>query len=275
MWTLTGFADEVATDFAEQLKLLSALGMRFLDLRSAWGVNVLRLNASQLDEAKRMVDAAGIRVSSIGSPIGKIPITGDFDRHLALMEHCASVAEHFETSNIRLFSFFIPEGDDPDQHRDEVVRRMTAIAAVAERHGLMALHENEKDIFGDVPRRCVDVIDSVGSDHLRHIIDPANYVQCGVKPFTEAYPMVRPKLAFMHIKDAAFATGEVRAAGEGEGEVREVVRALRDDGFDGFFSLEPHLGDFDAFGGKCGPELWTKAHTAFTTMLREEGVDFQ
>ena len=106
-------------------------------------------------------------------------------------------------------------------------------------------------------------------------MDPANFVQCDVHPFTDAYASMRPHLEYMHVKDADFGADVVLPAGEGQGQVREVVRALAADGFDGFFSLEPHLGQFDAFGGMCGPELWTVAHTAFTGLLAEEGIPFR
>ena len=78
--------------------------------------------------------------------------------------------------------------------------------------------------------------------------DPANFVQVGVRPFTEGYALLRPHLEYVQIKDARRADGSVVVAGAGDGEVVETIRALREDGFDGFFSLEPHLGDVDRAG---------------------------
>ena len=106
----------------------------------------------------------------------------------------------------------------------------------------MLLHENEKDIYGDVPDRVLDIVESVGSPALRLAWDPANYVQVGVTPFTDGYAKLRPHTVYVQIKDALLATGDVVPAGEGDGQVRETVRALAADGFDGFFSMEPHLG---------------------------------
>lgn len=54
----------------------------------------------------------------------------------------------------------------------------------------------------------------------------------------------------------------------------ETIRALREDGFDGFFSLEPHLGSAHALGGFSGPELFTQAHRDFTGMLKAEGIAY-
>ncbi|MGO4957847.1 sugar phosphate isomerase/epimerase family protein [Luteococcus sp. Sow4_B9] len=275
MWTLTGFADEIADDFGEQLALLKELDVKYIEFRSAWGQNILLLDQAQREKAKAMLDEAGIKVSSIGSPIGKIQITDDFEPHLEAMKHAVHVAHFFEAPNIRIFSFFIPEGDDPDSHRDEVIRRMKAITEIAEAGGVTLLHENEKDIYGDIPRRCVDVIESVGSDHLKAILDPANYVQVGVKPFDEAYPMIRPHLAYMHLKDAVANTPDVVPVGEGDGQVPAILHALNESGYDGFLSIEPHLGDYTEFGAMSGPDLWTKAHTALVELLKAEGVEYR
>nr|NLI49812.1 sugar phosphate isomerase/epimerase [Propionibacterium sp.] len=279
-WTLTGFADEIGRDLGEQIELLNTLGIKHVEFRSAWGTKVLDLTPEQLDRAKGMLDAAGIRVSSIGSDIGKIQITDPFEAHLARTAHGVEVAKFFGAPYIRMFSFFVPEGEDPAPFRDEVMARTRAMVDLAEAGGVTMLHENEKDIFGDIPERVVDLMTTIDSPHYRAIFDPANYVQCGVKPVDEAYPLVRPFTDYIHCKDASATVvvdglNKVLPSGEGDGQFRELIAALRADGYEGFFSLEPHLGDFDAFGGLCGPELWTKAHTALTGLFREQGITWQ
>lgn len=276
-WVLSGFADEAASDFGEQLALMTRLGLRYIELRSAWGVKVLDLDETQRDEAQRLLDAAGIGVSSIGSDLGKIAITDDFEPHLQRAAHAMYVARFFDTRFVRVFSFFLPPDADASVFRDEVLRRTRALVKLAEASGATLLHENEKHIYGDTPERVADLLATIDSPHYRGVFDPANYVQCGVRPFDEAYPLVREFTDYLHIKDASATRlvnglNEVLPAGEGDGQVREIVRALAASGFEGFFSLEPHLGDFDAFGGRCGPELWTRAHTAFTDLLRSEGL---
>jgi sugar phosphate isomerase/epimerase len=274
MWTLSGFSDEISPDFGAQCALVAKLGLQYLEFRSAWDTNVLDLDTDQLNEAQRILGAHRLKVSSIGSPIGKIFIDEDFEPHLARMQHAADVARFFEAPFIRIFSFFMRDGSNPDDHRDEVLRRMSGLASVAEDAGVVLLHENEKDIYGDIPRRCLDIVESVGSEHLKVAWDAANFVQVGVRPYTEAYAMLRPHLAYVQIKDARLDTGEVVTSGEGDGEIVETIRALRADGFDGFFSLEPHLGQAHALGGFSGPELFTEAWQVFTDILKAENIAY-
>ena len=139
---------------------------------------------------------------------------------------------------------------------------------------MIAVHENEKDIYGDIPRRCLDIVTSIDSPNLKLAWDPANFVQVGVRPFSDGYSQLRPHLAYIQIKDALLSDASVVVAGAGDGQVRETVRALHADGFDGFFSLEPHLGDYTAFGALSGPEQFARACQAFTDILTSEGIDF-
>jgi sugar phosphate isomerase/epimerase len=274
MWTLSGFSDEISQDLETQCALVSKLGLTYLEFRSAWDVNVLDLDGDQLAKAKALLSSHDLGVSSIGSPIGKISVEEDFEPHLQRARHAVDVAHFFGAPYIRVFSFFIPAGTDPDGHRDEVLRRMRELAKVAEAGGVVLLHENEKEIYGDIPRRCLDIVESVGSPNLKVAWDPANFVQVGVRPYSEGYAMLRPQLAYMQIKDALLATGEVVKSGDGDGELVETVRALRRDGFDGYFSLEPHLSKTHALGGFSGPELFTEAWQAFTSLLKAEEIPY-
>ena len=274
MWTLSGFIDEISDDFSLQCKVASGLGLRYVEVRSAWGTNILDLDTDQLSKLRETLAEYGLKVSSIGSPIGKISIDDEFPLHLERMRHAVEVAKTLEAPYIRIFSFFIPEGTDPDSRRDEVLSRMSALAETAADSDVILAHENEKEIYGDIPRRCLDIVTSVASPQLQLAWDPANFVQVGVRPFTEGYAMLRPHVGCMQIKDALLADGTVVVAGGGDGEVVETVRALRADGFDGFFSLEPHLGEYTAYGALSGPELFTKAWKAFTDILTSEGIAY-
>ncbi|WP_182111237.1 MULTISPECIES: sugar phosphate isomerase/epimerase [unclassified Actinotalea] len=275
MWVLSGFADEIDPDPEVQCRVLDDLGIRYLELRSAWDVNVLDLSDEQVTEITRILAAHGIGVSSIGSPLGKVNITDDFDAHLRRMDRAVEVAHAVGAPYIRVFSFFLTAEQRPEAYRDEVVRRMSALAERAAAGGVVLLHENEKEIFGDVPERVHDLVTAVDSSALRLAWDSANFVQCGVVPFPEAYALLRPYTDYIQVKDAVLATGEVVPAGEGDGRLRETVRALADDGYEGFVSMEPHLADAHHLGGFSGADNFVRATRAFTAILEAEGVPYR
>ena len=147
------------------------------------------------------------------------------------------------------------------------------VSSAKDCENVVRLHANEKDIYGDIPERVLDLIESVGSESLAVAWDSANFVQVGVRPFTDAYPMLRPHLKYLQVKDAVAATGEVTPTGAGDGQLRETLAALRDDGYQGFASLEPHLVFSNAFGGFSGPTSFGVAARAFRAMSDELGIE--
>ena len=188
------------------------------------------------------------------------------------MRRIAGTARRLGTSIVRVFSFFIPPDEPPDRYRTQVIDRMAALAEIAAGQGLVLAHENENEIYGDTPGRCADLITSVNSPALRATFDAANFVQCGVRPFDEAYGLLRPHLVYLQVKDALAATGEVVPAGQGDGQVRDTLAALRDSGFEGFMSLEPHLAQAGRHGGFSGPEGFTRAARALKFLLNDLGI---
>ncbi len=273
--TLSGFADEISPEPREQLAVLAAESITHLELRSAWSVNVADFTGEQLAGFRSMLDDAGVRVSAIGSPIGKIPVGAPLGPELDRMRRIAGTARELGTTIVRVFSFFIPSGEPPERHRQQVIDRMAALAAIAAEHGLILAHENEKEIYGDTADRCHDLIASVDSPALRATFDAANFVQCGVRPFTQAYHLLRPYLVYLQVKDALAATGQVVPAGHGDGQVRETLAALRDSGFAGFVSLEPHLAQAGRHGGFSGPDGFTRAAQALKSLLTELSISWR
>ncbi|HXL93278.1 MAG TPA: sugar phosphate isomerase/epimerase family protein [Streptosporangiaceae bacterium] len=274
-FVLTGFADEISADPGEQVATLAAESIAHLELRSAWSVNVAEFGDEQVASLRRILDDAGVRVSAIGSPIGKIDVNAPLVPELERMRRIAGVADAFGTSLVRVFSFFIPPGEPPQRYRAQVIARMSALAEIAEQNGLVLAHENEKEIYGDSPARCADLLSAVDSPALRATFDAANFVQCGFRPHADAYALLRPYLVYLQVKDARAATGEVVPAGEGDGQVRETLAALAADGFAGFVSLEPHLAVAGRYGGFSGEDEFRRAAQALKAILDDLAIPYR
>jgi len=268
IFTLSAFGDEIADDLETQLDVLAAEGIAALELRAAWGQKILDLDQAQLARAATLLRARGFQVSAIGSPIGKSPLGAPRTFELERLERAIAAADLLGTRSIRVFSFYV----DADAHaacRDEVLARMELLAERAARAGVMLLHENEKDIYGDTPERCRDILATVGSPALRMAFDPANFVQVGVAPLARAWPLLAEDTVHVHVKDALFATGEVRPAGAGDGEIGGLLAALAVRGYRGFLTLEPHLAIAGPAGGFSGVEGMHTAVCALRALLAD------
>ncbi|KAF1299613.1 xylose isomerase [Enterococcus sp. JM4C] len=247
-FVITGFADEIDPDLHKQISGLKANGITHIELRSIGDKNVSELSEEEALAYKKILDGEGIVVSSIGSPIGKADILADFDEQMELFKHVLTLARIFESPYIRMFSFYLPEGEPIEQYRDEVINRWQQFLTIAKAYPeITLLHENEKDIFGDIPSRCLDLVNSLNNPQLKLAFDPANFVQCGIEVYPYAYQLLKDHIGYLHIKDALFETGKVVPAGEGDGNVKEVLERLVAQGYTGYASLEPHLTIFESF----------------------------
>lgn len=273
---LSAFADEYADGFAEQLLAMREFGITHMELRHADKKNVSVLTADEVKEIKKMLDASGIGVSSIGSPLGKITLDGDMDAHLETARRVFETANTVGAKFVRMFSFYAPEGKDVTQMKGEVYDALEKLVLLARAHGVTLCHENEAKIYGDVPERCREIIDHFGGE-LKCVFDMGNFVLEGVDPYPAAYELLKKDIAYFHIKDA-LAAGAIVPPGKGEAKIREILAAHREYAKEDFFvSLEPHLQLFSGLNALVGrsfenPYQYADAKSAFAdavTKLKE------
>lgn len=278
MFRLSAFADEIDPDPIKQIDVLKACGIQHIEFRSILKTNVLDLSDAQIADFKSLLDKHGFKLSAIGSPIGKIKINEPFEPHLKRFQRAIELCKVFDTPNIRVFSYYLPEGDNWDNWRRDVLDRMWDKLRLAEKAGVRLIHENEHGIYGDSPDRLVDLLGTVteqlSSPCFGAAYDPANFVFCGYDPW-EGWQRTKDWTVHFHIKD--WATGEKhgRLAGEGQGRIPEVMAEAVQRGYDGFATLEPHLLGGGPTGGVTGPDLFPKAAAAFKKILDQAGAKYQ
>ena len=234
---LCGFADEADANRSGQIKALTENAIPYLEIRGVDGTNIADLSREAALQFKSELDAAGIKVWSIGSPAGKTQISGDFEQDIARFKHLLDMAEIFEAKRIRLFSFYGTDGED--SYFEEVCRRLNVFCGLCEERGVIPCHENEKGIYGENAPRCLAIHKAI--PRLKAVFDPANFVQCD-QDTLEAWEMLHPYITYMHIKDSLY-DGTVVLPGTGDGNVPEIIGKYVAQGGK-LFTLEPHLSDF-------------------------------
>ena len=275
---ITGFADEIAPELTAQIAGLKGLGMSYVEMH---GENLIYHTDEKVEQIKKTLDDNGIRLSALGSPLGKILITDDFTPHFEEFKRAVEISHKMECPTIRMFSFYLPQESDPAAYEGEVFDRIGKFVDYASANDTLLLHENEKDIYGAMAPECKKLMDTFYGDHFKAIFDFANFVQCG-QDTLEAYEMLKSYIAYIHVKDALKSDQSVVPAGYGDGNVAVILKRLSASGFDGFLSLEPHLFEFEGFhalekDGRSiavkekkvlsGLETFTIAHDALMKLL--------
>lgn len=246
---ISGFADEISTDFEEQLRVVTELGMHFISLRSANKKGIADFTEGEVkEELLPLLKKYQVKVSSIGSPIGKVSIEDaeGFEKQKKQLKEICKICKLLNCKYIRMFSFFIPKGKDADTYHDIVIEKLKQFLAIAKEHDVVLIHENEKEIYGDTKERCLKLFKEMDDPHFKAVFDFANFVQC--KEDTEAcWEALSPYIAYIHIKDAVTTDNENVVCGTGEGKIESLLdRALNQEGYRGFLTLEPHLVLFDS-----------------------------
>ena len=260
---LSAFSDEYSPNLDSQIEGLLKNKVKMTELRNIDGVNVSDLTPMQAMDVKKKLDACGISVSAIGSPLGKIQITDPMDVHLEKLKQTCDTAEIMGCRRIRMFSFYIPDGKY-DEYRNEVIDRIGRMLDIAETYGLSLCHENEKGIYGDTAERCLDLLDAFDG-RLGCVFDPANFIQCGTEPFPHAYYMLAPYMNYMHIKDA-HRNGTIVPAGMGVGCIPELLAVINNARTGDFIlTVEPHLRVFDGLAALDGGVQHTAIGNTFAT----------
>ena len=275
MAKLSAFADEVTEDFRGQVEFLAKEKVGYIEPRFINRKNIMDLNPSERKEARKMIRDHGLKVSAIGSPIGKVRLDEPFEPHLDKFKHAVELAHFFETPFIRMFSYYAPQGRDIDDYRDQVMERMAAKVQVVEGTDVTMVHENEAHIYGHTAENCADLVETIGSDRLRLAYDPANFVWSEkiTNNVEVCWPVMKPYVVHVHIKDWKLGSADIGSLpGQGDGQIKELLAALAAVNYDGCMTMEPHLKTGGQFGGSTGPELFSKAIAAVRELADEVGL---
>ncbi len=233
---LAAFADEASESLQGQIEALTAHQIPTLEIRHVDGINVSELALEKAQDVQAALEAAGIKVWSIGSPIGKIDMADDFRPHLDTFRHTLEIADIFGARCMRIFSFYHRDIPYSNTLRDSVLERLEMLSHVAAESGITLCHENEKGIYGDIAIRCVEIHKAIPA--IRAVFDPANFAQCGQDTLS-AWDSLEAYITYMHIKDVD-AEETIVPAGHGICRIPELLARYHRMGGE-VLTLEPHL----------------------------------
>lgn len=244
--TISGFYDEVSFSLDKQIELAKELGEKYICPRNIDGKNIADYTVEEFVAAvKPKLDAEGIAFSSIGSPIGKVGINDEegFAKQLVQLKELVKICTVMNCKYIRMFSFFMPAGEDPAKYRDAVMEKLRKFVECVEDSDVILLHENEKEIYGDTDDRCLDIYHTIDSPKLKLIYDASNYIQVGVDP-NAAYEKVKDCVVYYHMKDCDKETRVEVPLGLGVTDYKKIFADLEARNYEGFMTLEPHTGKY-------------------------------
>lgn len=258
MFDIAVFADDIDQDLDHALDVIEEFGLTWIEVRSAWGKNLLFQTDEELERTIGTVHERGLSVASVSAPIFKSRLPGyggaetgslfhseerdDPDQQMDLIRRAAHIADRLETNLVRCFSFW-RLSDDPSPYWQDMVQLYRMAVDVAAEEDVVLVMENDFECNLGSGELAARMIADVNSPHLRLLWDCGNAFFVGEEPYPSGYEMARPYVSHVHIKDAAVdeRTGEPHwvALGSGQVDILGQLRALKED-YQGVVSLENH-----------------------------------
>jgi sugar phosphate isomerase/epimerase len=256
MMKLSVITDEISQDLERAVKVMLEYGVAGAELRGVWNTNIADIDDATARRVKKLLDANGIKVSSIASPFYKCDLfeqseeakgplhlatPRDLSQQMDVLHRCIDLAHFFETPIIRVFSFW-RRGELTPEVEKRIVDSFAEPLKLAEQEDVILALENEHSCYLGTGAEVARVVRTIDSPHLRICWDPGNAMCAGEQPYPDGYGAVRDSVVHVHVKDGIPEDGDIRWVVVGEGVInyKGQFDALRRDGYTGWVSLETH-----------------------------------
>ena len=239
----SAFADEIDSNFDKQIEGLKALNIGYIELRGVDGKSFIELSDDEVAVVKEKLDRNNIKISALGTPIGKMNVDGDFEAHKKLLTRIMDIGDTLGCKVLRMFSFYPADGMGDDEFKKIAFEFVGELLDMADARGFILCHENEKDIFGCSPERELELMQYFGG-RLKAVLDPGNFAFC-FEDASKGYPLLKDYIHYFHIKDAD-ESGAIVPPGKGVACLEETLKAVNADreGQKVILTMEPHLMNF-------------------------------
>jgi L-ribulose-5-phosphate 3-epimerase len=280
--------DEITQDFGRACEIASSeFGMEWIELRGMWNKNLLKLDAKEIEEARRILEKYKLQVTDIASPLFKVDWPGapqskfspkrdqfnanfTFEEQGEVLERSIELAKTFSTDRIRFFDFWRLEDQAP--YRTAINEKLRDAAEKAAKKNVILLLENEPACNTATAAESAKVLAAIPSPNLMLNWDPGNAAERGEKPYPDGYNLLpKERIGHCHCKDASKKPdgSGYQWAAMGRGIIDWVgqFKALKRDGYHLGVSLETHWR-----GGGTPEESTRQSWAGMKKELQEAGA---
>lgn len=255
----TGISDEAGQSIEIQIKAHKELGWEYMELRGVDGENITMMSDEKFERIYEKIVESKMKISCFASCIANwaTKISGDFKKDYDELLRAIPRMKKLNTKYIRVMSW-PNDSENPwkeEKWAKEVIRRMKELVKIAETNDIIIVHENCSGWAGKSPENSLRLVEEINSQNLKLLYDTGNVLHYnkGVDPL-EFYNFIKPYIEYVHIKD--YDENEKACyPGDGKARVKEILTELKNSGYNGFVSIEPHLASIVHEGKVGDPEI--------------------
>ncbi|HEU5129224.1 MAG TPA: sugar phosphate isomerase/epimerase family protein [Glycomyces sp.] len=257
-----GIGDEAAASLTGQIAVHRDLGLTGLEVRTVGGKGLHELTEAEFAAAAAELDASGLAVPAVDTPIGSWAVTvgSDFAAECRILATAAARSLALGCDRLRVMSY-PGDGRDEADWRREALRRVRELTVRAADSGVTLLHENCQGWGGRSARHTLELLEAAPG--LRLVFDIGNGLAYGYEA-TAFLAAVIDHVDHVHVKDGETVGGEAVFGPPGDGEVdlHGCLDLLDRAGYDGWLSLEPHVAHIPHLRASGAPEDLERGYRA-------------
>ena len=269
----SGISDEAGQSIEMQIKAHKELGWKYMELRNVDGENLTMVSDEKFEDVYRKVNENGLLVSCFASGIANwsTKISGDFTKDVDELKRAIPRMKKFNTKFIRVMSW-PNDKDNPweeEKWGEEVIKRMKQLSKIAEDGGVILAHENCSGWGGLSPENSIRLLKEVSSPAFVLLFDTGNVIPHTNMDTWDFYIKIKPYIKYVHVKDYKADKSGATFPGEGSSKVKEILTDLKNSGYDGFVSIEPHIASIVHEGKVGDPELTYRSYIEYGRKLMQ------
>ncbi|RLF16380.1 MAG: sugar phosphate isomerase/epimerase [Thermoprotei archaeon] len=245
MFKLSVISDEVSQDLERVAKFAKRFNLDGIEIRTVWNMPPQDL-VERSSEIRKIMSKYDLVVPCIASPFFKADLDSEeeYKQHISILRRVIELAKSLDTNLIRIFTFW--RKGPLDEYLDRILSKFEEPLDIVKEEGVIVAIENEPSTHVNNGRRLAQFLDALGNPkYVKALWDPGNDISDpeGEIPYPDGYNYVRGRIVHIHIKDAvrlALGKAEPRPVGEGDVDYVGQLKALIEDKYEGFLSLETH-----------------------------------
>ena len=213
-----------------------------------------------LKEVKDCAEKNGIKIicltpyNSFFNSLDEEQRQKEIDAILKVIDYC----EYFGAKYIRIYGGNLVAGDTfkLEERRNKLIQSMRFLGDAASKKGVTLVIENHFNTMAVSAKDSAALIKDIDHPAVRILYDQANLTFTENEPNEVAIPLQQEYVAYMHVKDLVFKEGVAftssnvarpeesernvftRIVGDGVVPWPQILRSVKDRGYDGWLSLE-------------------------------------
>ncbi|MBZ5544830.1 MAG: sugar phosphate isomerase/epimerase [Acidobacteriia bacterium] len=249
---LGAISDGLSEDFEEALKIMKSYGLKWVEVRSIWGIYNTEASPAQIARVKELLGQFDFRVSAVATAFYKCTLPGTkpvdeekdvypYAGQMDLLQRAAERAQAWGTDKLRVFTFW--RVAEPEKHYASIAEEMEKAGEFARGAGVRLVIENEGACNVGTGHELARFLKMVRSTNVGANWDVGNGLWHGEIPYPDGYDALdKSRIWHMHVKgvecDAGLKNCRETFADQGQIDLAGQFRALAHDGYDGTISLE-------------------------------------